>query len=196
MPQALLSVRGFFCKMGTIKFLQPTEIHMFKTILRAVARPAAVTLLLAASATASAGEWVVKPIEIAGVLQEAVGPADRCLSKFGGTISGRGDSALLGKVVFIGTDCITPVGPLFNFSGGKFIVMTTSGDQIFANYSGQFVPTGEGARYVFSGATFQITGGTGQYAKATGGGTLSGGEDMVSGAGDIKLAGKITYFDK
>jgi hypothetical protein len=170
---------------------------MFKTILRAVARPAAVSLLLAASATASAGEWVVKPLEIEGVLQEAVGPADRCLSKFGGTISGRGESALMGgKVVFIATDCITPVGPLFNFSDGRFVVMTTSGDQIFANYSGQFVPTGEGARYVFSGASFQVTGGTGKFARATGGGVLSGGEDMVTGVGDIKLTGKVLYFQK
>jgi hypothetical protein len=168
---------------------------MFKSFLRAVARPAVVSLLLAASASASAGSWVVKPIEIEGVLVEATGPADRCLSKFGGTISGHGESKLMGgKVVFIATDCITPVGPLFNFSNGKFVVMTTSGDQIFANYSGQFVPTGEGARYVFSGATFQVTGGTGKYARATGGGTLSGGEDMVTGAGDIKLSGNLLHF--
>ncbi|MFC4932808.1 hypothetical protein [Massilia sp. GCM10023247] len=170
---------------------------MFKSILRAVARPAAVTLLLAASAGASAGDWVVEPIEVEGVLQEAVGPANRCLSKFGGTISGRGESKLMGgKVVFIGTDCITPVGPLFNFSDGKFIVLTTSGDQIFANYSGQFVPTGEGARYNFSGATFQVTGGTGKFARASGGGTFTGGEDMVTGAGDIKLVGKVLYFKR
>lgn len=168
---------------------------MFTSILRTIARPAAVTLLLAASATASAGSWVVKPIAIEGTLVEAVGPADRCLSKFGGTISGHGESALMGgKVVFIATDCITPVGPLFNFSGGKFIVMTTSGDQIFANYSGQFVPTGEGAKYVFSGASFQVTGGTGKFARVTGGGTLSGGEDMITGAGNIKLEGKVLYF--
>ena len=168
---------------------------MFTTILRAIARPAAVTLLLAASATASAGSWVVKPITIEGTLVEAVGPAARCLSKFGGTISGHGESALMGgKVVFIATDCITPVGPLFNFSNGKFVVMTTSGDQIFANYSGQFVPTGEGANYVFSGASFQVTGGTGKFARVTGGGTLSGGEDMVTGAGNIKLEGKVLYF--
>ena len=170
---------------------------MFKSILRAVARPAAVTLLLAASATASAGEWVVEPLEVEGVLVEAVGPTDRCPSKFGGTISGHGKSALMGgHVVFIATDCITPVPPLFNFSGGKFIVMTTSGDQIFANYSGQFVPTGEGANYVFSGATFQVTGGTGKFTKVTGGGSLSGGEDMITGHGNIKLSGKVLYFKK
>jgi hypothetical protein len=168
---------------------------MFTSFLRTIARPAAVALLLAASASASAGSWVAKPIQIEGPLVEAVGPADRCLSKFGGTISGHGESALMGgKVVFIATDCITPVGPLFNFSGGKFIVMTTSGDQIFANYSGQFVPTGEGTKYVFSGATFQVTGGTGKFARITGGGTLSGGEDMVTGAGNIKLNGTVLYF--
>ncbi|MFC5478571.1 hypothetical protein [Massilia suwonensis] len=168
---------------------------MFTSFLRTIARPAAVTLLLAASATASAGGWVVKPIQIEGTLVEAVGPADRCLSKFGGTISGHGDSALMGgKVVFIATDCITPVGPLFNFSGGKFIVMTTSGDQIYANYSGQFVPTGEGTKYVFSGATFQVTGGTGKFARITGGGSLSGGEDMATGTGNIKLNGTVLYL--
>jgi hypothetical protein len=165
---------------------------MYKNTLRALTA----SLLLAATAQASAGGWVTKPLEIEGVLVEAVGPANRCPSKFGGTISGHGESALMGKVVFIATDCITPVGPLFNFSNGKFIVMTTSGDQIFANYSGQFVPTGEGSKYVFSGASFQVTGGTGKYAKITGGGTLSGGEDMATGAGNIKLSGRVLYLQK
>ena len=170
---------------------------MFTSFLRTIARPAAVSLLLAASASASAGGWVTQQLDVEGVLVEAVGPSDRCLSNFGGTISGHGESALMGgKVVFIATDCITPVGPLFNFSGGKFIVMTTSGDQIFANYSGQFVPTGEGAKYVFSGATFQITGGTGKFAKVSGGGILSGGEDMSTGTGTIKLSGRALYFKK
>lgn len=170
---------------------------MFNSILRAVARPAAVSLLLAVSATASAGDWVVEPLDVEGTLVEATGPAAHCLSQFGGTISGHGKSKMMGgKVVFIATDCITPVGPLFNFSDGKFIVMTTSGDQIFANYSGQFVPTGQGARYAFSGATFQITGGTGKFRKVTGGGVLSGGEDMITGVGDIKLTGNVQYFKK
>jgi len=170
---------------------------MFKTILRAVARPAAVSLLLAASATASAGDWVVAQLDVEGTLVEAVGPADRCPSKFGGTISGHGKSNMMGgKVVFIATDCITPVGSLYNFSNGKFIVMTTSGDQIFANYSGQFVPIGQGAKYVFSGATFQVTGGTGKFKKASGGGSLTGDEDMITGTGNIKLAGRLLYFKK
>jgi hypothetical protein len=170
---------------------------MFNSILRALARPAAVTLLLAASASASAAEWMVQTLEVEGTLVEATGPADRCPSKFGGTISGHGNSAMMGgKVVFIATDCITPAPPLFNFSNGKFVVMTTSGDQIFANYSGQFVPTGEGAKYVFSGATFQVTGGTGKFSRITGGGTLTGGEDMITGAGNIKLSGRVMYREK
>lgn len=168
---------------------------MVNSFLRTIARPAAATLLLAASAAASAGSWETQPLDVEGVLVEAVGPADRCLSKFGGTISGHGKSVLMGgNVVFIATDCITPSGPLFNFSNGKFIVMTTSGDQIYANYSGQMVPTGEGAKYVFSGATFQVTGGTGKFSKVSGGGTLSGGEDMITGAGNIKLTGRVLYF--
>jgi hypothetical protein len=170
---------------------------MFTSILRAITRPAAVTLLLAASASASAAQWKMETLDVEGTLVEAVGPAARCQSKFGGTISGHGNSTMMGgNVVFIATDCITPVDTLFNFSGGKFIVMTTSGDQIFANYSGQMVPTGEGAKYVFSSASFQVTGGTGKFAKVTGGGLLTGGEDMATGTGTIKLSGRVLYLAK
>ena len=168
---------------------------MFRSILRAIAGPAALTLMLAASAPASA--QFAPTFMIDGVLQETVGPASRCASGFGGTIAGQGDSKRMwGKVVFIATDCITPQGPLFNFSDGKFIVMDTAGDQIFANYSGQFVPTGAGTKFVFSGANFQITGGTGKYRNASGGGTLDGGEDMATGAGTIKLAGNLSFSPK
>jgi hypothetical protein len=170
---------------------------MFTTFLRTIARPAAATLLLAASATASAGSWVTEPLDVEGVLVEAVGPSAGCLSQFGGTISGHGTSKMMGgKVVFIATDCITPTPPLFNFSNGKFIVMTTSGDQIFANYSGQMVPTGEGMKFVFSGASFQITGGTGKFSKVSGGGLLTGSEDMATGTGTIKLTGRALYMKK
>jgi hypothetical protein len=151
------------------------------------------TSLVLASAAASAGT-VTKPLNVSAIIQERVGPAPRCPSQFGGTITGSGDSALLGRAVMIATDCITPSGPLFNFSQGKMVIVTTTGEQIYANYSGQFVPTGVGAAYVFSGATFQITGGTGRYWRASGGGSINGGEDMQTGAGTAELAGKITYF--
>lgn len=170
---------------------------MFTSFLRTYARPAAVTLLLAASASASAGPWVTEPLDVEGVLVEEVGQSARCPTNFGGTISGHGTSQMMGgKVVFIATDCITPTPPLFNFSAGKFIIMTTSGDQIYANYSGQFVPTGEGAKFVFSNATFQITGGTGKFSKVSGGGSLTGSEDMATGTGTIKLTGNAQYMKK
>jgi hypothetical protein len=165
-------------------------------MIRSTLRLVITTVLLLAATGASANPATTKPFEITGVFQEQVGPSSRCASKMGGTLVGHGDSALQGRVAFIATDCITPTGPLFNFSEGRFIVVTTSGDQIFANYSGQFVPTGEGTKYVFSGATFQITGGNGQYARASGGGTLAGGEDIVTGAGNLKLSGQIRYEDK
>lgn len=165
---------------------------MIKTTLRLATSAA----LLLATAAASASPASTKPFEISGVFQEQIGPAPRCASTLGGTLAGQGDSALLGKVAFIATDCITPMGSLYTFSQGRFIVVTTSGDQIFANYSGQFVPTGEGSKYVFSGATFQITGGNGAYAKASGGGTLTGGEDIVTGQGSLKLSGQILSGDK
>lgn len=156
-------------------------------------RLAAASLLLCASVSASAGTTVTQPLVISGVIQEIVGPALRCASKFGGTLLGHGDSALVGKVAFIGRDCITQDGPLFNFSEGRLIIMTVTGEQIFVNYSGQFVPTGEGTKFVFNNAGFQITGGTGRYDKATGGGDLTGTEDMSTGAGTATLSGKITY---
>ncbi|MET0857785.1 MAG: hypothetical protein ABWY27_13605 [Telluria sp.] len=159
-------------------------------------RLATTAVLLLASIAATAGPASTKAIEITGVYQEQVGPAPRCPTNFGGTLAGHGQSALLGRVAFIATDCITPQPPLYTFSQGRFVVVTTSGDQIFANYSGQFVPTGVGANYVFSGATFQITGGNGQYAKATGGGTLDGTQDMLTGMGTIKLTGQIRHADK
>jgi hypothetical protein len=160
-------------------------------MIKTTSRAAISALLLMSAVGASANPFTIKTIEVNGVFQEQIGQSSRCPSQMGGTITGYGDSAIAGRVAFIATDCITPAGPLFNFSEGRFIIVTTSGDQIFANYSGQLVPTGDGAKYVFSGATFQVTGGNGRYAKASGGGTLSGGEDLSTGAGTIKLSGQV-----
>jgi hypothetical protein len=154
---------------------------------------AALSLASAASSAATIGYQTV-PFEVAGVMQEVAGPSARCPSQFGGTITGYGDSALIGRLAFVATDCITPAPPIFNFGKGRFIIMTTSGDQIFASYSGQMVPTGEGTNYVFTGASFQITGGTGAYLFANGGGTLDGTEDMATGQGTLKLTGRMSYW--
>jgi|GEM_PF-467071 len=152
--------------------------------------------LSAAAALAAPISYKSEPFELSGVIQEVAGPAARCASQFGGAITGHGDSALLGRLAFVANDCITQSGPMFTFSNGHFIIMTMSGEQIFANYSGQMVPTGQGAQYTFTGATFQITGGTGRYLLASGGGTLQGNEDMSNGAGTLKLVGKIAYWSR
>jgi len=39
-------------------------------------------------------------------------------------------------------------------------------------------------------------GGTGKFKKASGGGSLTGDEDMITGMGNIKLAGRLLYFKK
>ena len=151
---------------------------------------------LALASGAASAQWVTTDLQVTGVIQEVPGPSARCPSKFGGTITGHGSSTLLGRVAFVANDCTTPDGPIFNFSRGRFIVMTMSGDQVYANYSGQFVPTGQGTNYVFSGATFQIVGGTGQYMFASGGGQLQGTEDMATGAGTISMSGRMSYWKR
>ena len=158
-----------------------------------ILRLASAAALVLASVSASAVTAKTQAFEVSGTLVEQPGPSARCVSNFGGTITGHGVSPLVGRVAFVATDCITPQGPLFNFDQGRFIIMTADGDQIFAAYSGQFVPTGVGAAYVYSGATFQITGGNGKFHKATGGGTLSGGQDMLTGTGNVQLSGQIHY---
>jgi hypothetical protein len=151
---------------------------------------------LALASGAASAHWTTASFDVSGVIQEVPGPSARCPSKFGGTVTGYGGSTLLGRVAFVANDCITQDGAVYNFSQGRFIIMTQSGDQVYAEYSGQFVPTGQGAMYVFSGATFQIVGGTGQYIFATGGGQLQGSEDMLTGAGTITLSGRMSYWKR
>ena len=151
---------------------------------------------LALASSAASAQWVTTDLQVTGVIQEVPGPSPRCPSQFGGTITGHGSSTLLGRVAFVANDCITQDGAIYNFSRGRFIIMTLSGDQLYANYSGQFVPTGQGTNYVFSGATFQIVGGTGQYIFASGGGQLQGTEDMMTGAGTITRSGRVSYWKR
>jgi hypothetical protein len=167
---------------------------MHNTIWRLVAGTALSLVSLAPQAASLT--YKTESIEVSGTFQEMAGPAARCPTQFGGTITGYGDSALIGRNAFVATDCIAPDGPIFNASNGQLIIMTTTGDQIFANYSGQMVPTGVGTQYVFTGGTFQITGGTGAYKRASGGGTLEGREEMATGQGTMKLAGRISYWTR
>jgi hypothetical protein len=160
---------------------------MFKSVLRT----ATASVLFATALSATAGNTTYQDLEISGVLQEVPGPSARCPSKFGGTIMGYGASALLGKLTFLSSDCITPNGSSYTFSDGRFVITTLTGELLFASYGGQFVPTGVGTQYTFNSATFSITGGTGKYFMATGGGSFTGGEDMVTGQGTIQLKGRI-----
>ena len=159
-------------------------------------RIAASMMLLATSITASAVNPVTQPLELQGVFNEKVGPKAGCPSGLGGTLAGHGASADGANVAFVGGDCFSQSGYTFTFSNGKFIILTVEGDQIFANYAGQFIPTGEGTKFVMNGGTFQITGGSGKYWGAIGGGTLAGTEDLATGAGTLQLSGKVTYKPK
>ena len=164
---------------------------MQNTIWRLMAGTA---LSLVTLASQAASTYKTVPVEITGVVKETAGPALRCPTKFGGTVTGYGDSELIGRNVFVGGDCIKASYPIFESSRGQLIILTTGGDQIFVTYSGQMVPTGEGANYAYSGGTFQIVGGTGLYKNASGGGTLDCTEDLATGLGSIKLTGRISYF--
>lgn len=163
---------------------------MFKSALRI----ATASVLMTAAIGASAGNSNTQDLEISGVFQEVVTPSLLCPSKTAGNLAGYGDSEELGgRVVFLSSDCFTQNGTTFTFSNGKFLITTMTGELLFANYSGQAIPTGQGTQAAFNGATFQITGGTGRYAKASGGGNITGTEDLVTAKGTIKLSGKITY---
>lgn len=153
-------------------------------------------VLMTASFSASASKTVVKALEVSGVFNEKVGPAPQCASKLGGQLAGHGVTVEGTPVAFVGGDCFAQNGTTFTFSNGKFILLYPNGDQIFADYSGQFVPTGVGTAYVMNGGTFTITGGSGTYTRALGGGYLSGTEDLSNGAGTIVLSGRISYKQK
>jgi len=153
-------------------------------------------VLMTSSFSASAGPTVTRALEVKGVFTEKVGPAPQCASNLGGKLAGHGETAEGTPVAFVGGDCFAQSGTTFTFSNGKFILLYPNGDQIFANYSGQFVPTGAGTTYVMNGGTFTITGGSGTYSRALGGGYLSGTEDLSNGAGTIELSGRVHYKPK
>lgn len=152
----------------------------------------AVGAVLLMGATIASAASITKPMTISASIQEIPGPSLRCASKFGATLTGAGTSPTLGTVVMIGNDCITPDGPVLNFSQGRIVIVTMNGDQLFGEYMGQVIPTGEGTKYVFNGATYRITGGTGKNFRATGGGTLTGGGDLATGAGALTISGSLT----
>jgi len=147
------------------------------------------------------------PLTISAVIQEKVtptfmNPASRCDSPLEGTITGTGISSLLGSVSVEASDCITPdpTRNSFAFDDGKMIFTILSGewsgDEIFANYHGEFTPTSVPSIFTFTDAVFKITGGTGDFLHAKGSGKLFGVEDILTGKGLVFATGKISHFKK
>lgn len=156
------------------------------------------SVLLATSAIMSisaATDVMSAPFSVSAIIGEETGYRPGCASQFGGTITGNGISALLGRVSLEGNDCITPMGNSLSFEG-KMIFNLSSGNEIFADYHGLFTPTGIGSLYAFTNSFFEITGGTGNFLHASGGGRLLGGENILSGVGLLQVTGTISNFTK
>lgn len=134
-------------------------------------------------------------LTISGITHEQVGYRPGCSSQFGGTTTGTGTSSLLGAVSIEGNDCITPIENYLSFEG-KMVFTVSNGDELFADYSGLFVPTFYPLIFSLSDSIFNITGGTGSFAKATGGGILQGGQNIATGTGLMQAKGSIFDFKK
>lgn len=156
---------------------------------------ASITAGMAAFAPVSGAEAAL--FTVSAVIQEQIlQPNYECPSYIGGTTSGSGISSF-GAVSLAGKDCITPAADLsFSFQG-KMTFTFFSGDQIFADYWGQFVPSSPSI-FTLKDSFFDITGGTGRFQNAEGGknpGKLYGTEiissDFSSGWGFIQAAGDI-----
>src|SRR5437763_8179371 len=119
-----------------------SECRMFKSLLRLATGSLMMSVALCASA--GTGNASYKDLTISGVMQEVPGPSARCPTLLGGTIAGFGDSNLFGRVTFLTSDCFKQDGANFTFSDGHFMITTMKGELVFANYSGQAVPTGVG----------------------------------------------------
>ncbi|PTQ80532.1 putative secreted protein with PEP-CTERM sorting signal [Nitrosospira multiformis] len=133
-------------------------------------------------------------LTINAIIHEEVGYQPH-LGCFGGTITGSGVSSLLGSVSIATNDCITSVGNSLSFDG-QMTFTVSSGDEIFADYSGWFVPTLYPSIFTLKDSFFSITGGTGSFLGAKGGGKLFGTEDILSGWGLMQATGEISGFKK
>ena len=145
-------------------------------------------LIIASIATPLAAESAV--LTISGLTHEQTGYRPNCASNFGGTTMGTGVSSYLGVVSLEANDCITPAATSFSFAG-EMIFTVSSGDELFADYSGSFIPTVYPSIFLLANSIFKITGGTGYFSGTTGGGTLQGIENIGNGWGLMQLTGQI-----
>jgi hypothetical protein len=133
-----------------------------------------------------------KPLKANFVTQELVGFKPECPSKFGGTMTGKGNSTHLGKTLLNGGDCITPVEDYYRFEG-KLTLTAANGDKLTGDYAGSFTPSGKGSMYNLTGAKFHITGGTRRFSKASGTADLTGEQDILTGKGKVEANGTVKY---
>lgn len=158
--------------------------------------------LLAASMIMSitAADVMSATLSISAVIQEFVSPtvlnpSSPCATPLEGTTSGTGISIPLGGVTLSARDCIIPFSDHFSFSGHMTFTMS-SGDELFADYSGLFTPTSFPSVFMFTNTQFNITGGTGNFLDARGSGSFLGGENLDSGKGLLQVVGTISNFKK
>lgn len=177
-------------------------------------KTARITLIKRSIASITAGMVMLAPVSrteaalftVSAVIQEHIQSEPGCApfpggpSLPGGTITGSGISSF-GAVSLFANDCITPAADYFSFRG-KMTFTLFSGDQIFADYWGEFVPTSPSI-FALKNSFFDITGGTGRFRNADGGknpGKLYGTEvissDFSSGWGLIQATGDITGLQK
>lgn len=158
-------------------------------------RRALVSTLAIASVIAPLTAVEGAALTISGITQEEVGYRPDCASQFGGTTTGIGTSSLLGRVSFETNDCIIPIDDYFAFTG-TMIFTVSSGNELFADYSGFFTPTVYPSIFALTDSIFNITGGTGSFRRATGGGTLLGGQNILTGYGLMQATGTISDYKK
>lgn len=148
----------------------------------------------------TAADVMSTPLSVSAVIQEFVtptifNPSSHCTTPLEGSITGIGLSSPLGGVSLSAHDCITPFPDHFSFSGHMTFTMS-SGDELFADYSGLFTPTNYPSIFTFTNSKFNITGGTGNFLGAKGSGSFLGGENLVSGKGLLQVIGTISNFKK
>lgn len=152
-----------------------------------------VLLITSASVPATA---ISAALKISLVTHELVNfNSPNCLSGIEGSTTGTGYSPFLGSTSLEANDCITPSQDDFSFAG-KITLTMSSGDALFADYSGLLSPTSYLPIYTFTNSSFKITGGTGIFLKASGSGTLQGGENILTGQGLMYAKGTLSSFKK
>ncbi|WP_139176621.1 PEP-CTERM sorting domain-containing protein [Nitrosospira multiformis] len=153
---------------------------------------------MAALAPISGAEAALFTVNAA--IQEQLGIQDDLGGCFGGTITGSGISSF-GAISLAAKDCITPADGFFGFEG-KMTFTLFGGDEIFADYSGWFIPTSLPSIFTLKDSSFEITGGTGRFQNAKGDGSLYGTEfisfsqDPPRGWGFIQATGDISGLQK